>query len=103
MHRFFLFCIAATLVMIAIPAAAQNSDPCGVFRDANCVPIAEGSDGTSSGGGGNYSYCVARSSQGQKCQDVVTFTIPDSVCATGCEMCASVKFSASCSCDNATK
>ena len=25
------------------------------------------------------------------------------LCAAGCEMCGSVKFSASCSCDNATK
>ena len=103
MHRFLLFCIAATLMMMALPAAAQYDDPCGVFRDANCVPIVVNNDGTGSGGGGNYSYCAARQSQGEQCQDVVTVTIPDSICGTGCEMCASVKFSASCSCDPNTK
>ena len=55
------------------------------------------------GGGGKYAYCIARKSQGQQCQDVVTiYTDPDTLCATGCRVCASVNFSASCSCDGRT-
>jgi hypothetical protein len=52
-------------------------------------------------GGGTYTVCYASSSNGQKCQDVVTFTTaPGTVCAQGCNLCASVKHSASCQCDD---
>ena len=52
---------------------------------------------------GGYAYCVARSSYGQKCRDVVTvFTKPGTLCANGCDMCASVMYSGACSCDSDT-
>jgi hypothetical protein len=50
-------------------------------------------------GGGNYSYCLARGSLGQKCRDVVTFYKQGTICELGCRKCASVQFSASCSCN----
>lgn len=52
---------------------------------------------------GGYSYCVARSSYGQKCRDVVMiFTQPGTMCANGCNTCASVMYSRACSCNRET-
>lgn len=48
--------------------------------------------------GGNYTYCIASSSTGQLCRDVVTFYKTGTLCATGCKICAGVEYSASCAC-----
>ena len=90
--------VATALLLVALPAAAQYNDPCGAFRDSNCITVQDPMGGAP--GGGNYSYCVALSSSGQMCQDVVTwYSDPGTACADGCNICASVKYSASCQCD----
>lgn len=77
------------------PLNPTDAEPSCVFYDT-CTWD------TQPGGTTAYSYCLARSSQGQKCQDVVEVVIPNSICATGCNMCASVNHSASCECNSAS-
>ena len=48
--------------------------------------------------GGYYTYCIASSSAGQQCRDVVTIYKSGTLCATGCRTCGGVQYSASCAC-----
>ncbi|HEX2138783.1 MAG TPA: hypothetical protein VHG33_03615, partial [Woeseiaceae bacterium] len=96
-----LVCLALAPVMAAqevdrSPLSPVDAEPSCVFFDS-CLPISTGP----SSSGSQYSYCLARSAEGQKCQSVVTVYIKDSLCATGCNMCGSVTQSAACYCDQA--
>lgn len=123
MRKLMVFVISFLIVSTALAASARNREvrdkgqnrpnprsvkaliddiapPCGTLDGGFCEQPPPPPDSEPAG---NYSYCVARSSQQQMCQAVVTFIRPGTVCATGCDECASVKFSAACDCDNATK
>lgn len=100
-----LIMLFATLCLAGLVHAKETQwDPswgCDAeYSGAECDALVEGDGGNQ--GGGSYAFCVARKSKGQMCQDVVTITIPDSICATGCRMCASVEYSGSCSCKSDT-
>jgi hypothetical protein len=92
--RFWIVSMLALVVLIPVP-----------ITQAQCpsyLPSCMDQDGDAENSAG-YSLCVARRSQGQQCKDVVTFyTAAGTLCANGCNSCASVNFSASCQCDSET-
>lgn len=94
---------AAKRALPGLPAANFTQDPGGGSTE-NCGDIDPTAPCYVNGGsGGPYSYCLAKRSLGQKCRDVVTvYTNPGTMCANGCNTCASVNYSASCQCDNST-
>jgi hypothetical protein len=79
------------------PQNPTDAEPSCVFYDSCTWDTGPTGTGT-----GTYAYCVARASRGQKCRDVVTVYIPNSACANGCNMCASVRFSAACECEDSS-
>lgn len=106
MYRSLLFIAMAALFLIASPVEAQtdyknndSDDPC--FSSGYAWEDCWTQSGEQSGSG-NYTYCLAKSTEGQQCQDVVTFYVEGTICASGCNRCASVKHSAGCSCDSRT-
>ena len=78
------------------PLYDNTPDPCPTYE--SCTLDGSGTSSSSPG----YSYCVARKSAGQECQDVVTIYRVGTPCATGCRTCAGVTHSASCQCDSST-
>jgi hypothetical protein len=106
MSRFVrLLLVAFSMTLFAVVAQAQppvDSQDDSPSTYTNCGEIDPNTPcyGT---GGGTYTYCLARKANGQQCQDVVTFrTAPGTMCQTGCNLCASVNYSASCQCKDDT-
>ncbi len=102
--RFVLFVTPILLLALLTPAAIGQDPPHGeLLNPTDNQPSCVFYDSCTWDTGGNYTYCVARSSQGQLCQDIVTFySEPGTLCANGCNSCAGVKYSASCNCDAET-
>lgn len=101
--------IAAVMSLVLLAPRAHAQEDRSPLQPADAQPSCVFYDsctwdtGGTGGGGGNYSYCLARGSLDQRCQDVVTIYNENTVCATGCQMCASVKYSAGCQCDDEQK
>lgn len=108
MNRKFQFWIlvlfTVSLTSIASSAQAQYPGPDNQTEEPDSYTHCGAVDpnyGCFGAGGGSYTVCYASSSRGEKCQDVVTIrTAPGTICANGCNTCASVRYSASCQCDD---
>jgi hypothetical protein len=55
-----------------------------------------------SSGGDSYAYCIALSSKGQKCWNVVEVYVEDTMCQP-CVLCAKTQRSGGCKCDDDKK
>ena len=97
-----LFALSLSVVARGEAVSWDPSSGCDAeYSGSQCESLV-GDEGPMDGGG-KYAYCIAKRSQGQQCRDVVTlYTGPGTLCATGCRVCASVQFSASCNCDDNT-
>lgn len=98
--------LLTVLGFLVFPAAGQESPPSGpgpALNPSDTEPSCDFYDSCIADpySHGTYSYCVARSSNDQKCQDQVWVIIPNTPCAGGCAACGYVQRSAACHCNSA--